>query len=148
MSSVEGPFLYDDGPAPLHTGAPRSRQGWLIGGLIAVFVLAGGMVAGLLLVKGSADEQATEVTGVFLEALDGGDTETAHGLLCERERARLLPDEVADEYLGAGRGEVTGARSDPVEGDRLQQVQVRWDDGGTSRFTVIAEDGPRICGTD
>ncbi len=143
-----GPFLYDDDPAPLHTGTPRSSQAWLIGGLIGVLLLAVGMVAGILLIKGTADEQATEVTGVFLAALADDDLETSYGLLCEDERARLAPDEVAGEYLGAGTGEVVGARSHPVEGAELQLVEVRWADGRTSRFSVISEDGARICGTD
>jgi hypothetical protein len=147
MSTTEGPFLYDEGPAPLHTGSPRAGRGWLIFGLLSVILLSVGMVGGLLLLKGSGD-QATEVTGVFLAALANDDTETAHQLLCEEERTRLQPDEVAGAYLGSTPGEVTGADADPVEGEKVQRVQVRWADGGTSAFAVISEDGPRICGTD
>ncbi|TKJ16788.1 hypothetical protein [Blastococcus sp. CCUG 61487] len=148
MTAPTGPFLYDDGPAPLHTGTPRNRQGWLIGTLVAIVLLAVGMAGALLLVKGSPGEQAGEATGVFLAALADGDTETAHELLCEDERARIAPEDVAGTYLGSGEGEVVGAESDPVEGDKVQRVDVRWADGGSSTFSVISEDGPRICGVD
>jgi hypothetical protein len=145
---TQGPFLYDEGPAPLHTGTPRSRQGWLIGGLVAIVVLAVAMVGVLLLVKGTAEEQSTEVTTVFLAALDHGDVDTAHGLLCERERTRLTPDEVAAAYDVSGSGEVLGAQDDPDAGAKVQQVRVRWADGRTSVYSVISEDGARICGVD
>ena len=51
---TNGPFLYDEGPEPIHTGAPRRRQGlllWIFGGTALVAVL---MVVLLPLVKGSA----------------------------------------------------------------------------------------------
>src|SRR3954465_13515411 len=103
-----GPFLYDEGPAPLHTGTPRRRP-WLLlaifGGTALVAVL---MVVALPLLKGSADEQARESVGVFLAALGKGGTETAHGLLCDDERARLAPDEVAGAYLAGEGGYVVG----------------------------------------
>ncbi|MGY1752460.1 hypothetical protein [Blastococcus sp. SYSU D01042] len=146
MTAPQGPFLYDDGPAPLHTGTPRAARVWLVLGMLGVLALAVLMLGGIFVFKGSGDEQATQVTGVFLAALDAGDTETTHGLLCEEERARLAPGEVASEYGGAGRGEVVEVRDHPVEGAREQLVGVRWEDGGTTQFTVIGEDGPRICG--
>jgi hypothetical protein len=148
MTAPQGPFLYDDDPAPLHTGTPRAARVWLVAGILGVVALAVVMLGGILVFKGSGDEQATQVTGVFLAAMAAGDTETTHGLLCEDERARLAPDDVAAAYGGDGRGEVVGAREDPVEGAGRQLVEVRWEDGGTSSFTVISEDGPRICGTD
>jgi hypothetical protein len=142
---MSGPFLYDDDPAPLHTGSPRGYQGWLIGGVVAVALLAGGMVGALYLVKGSPAEQATEATGVFLAALANGDTETAHQLLCEEERDRLEPEAVEDEYLRSRTSEIVGV-GDSAAGARVQQVIVRWDDGDTARLAVVNEDGPRICG--
>ncbi len=139
---TNGPFLYDDDPAPLHTGTPRRANGVLLlifGGTAAFAVL---MVVLMSVVKGSGEEQAQEVAGVFLAALRQEDTETAYGLLCEEQRARLSADEVADAYLGPGTGEPGTARED---GD-AQLVPVEWSDGTTTEFTVIAEDGPRICG--
>jgi hypothetical protein len=144
MSSTQGPFLYDDDPAPLHTGAPQRSGKWLVlifGGTVLAAVLV--VFLGVL-IRGSGSEQATEVTGVFLTALAGDDTETAHALLCAEERVRLEPDEVAGEYLG-GRDPVLGEVRQ--EGD-ARLVPVRWSDGTTSQLTVIGEDGLRICGTD
>ena len=142
---TNGPFLYDDGPAPLHTGTPRRRP-WL---LLAIFggtaVFAVLMVLALPLLQGSADEQARESVGVFLAALEKGDTETAHGLLCDEERARLAPDEVAGAYLAGDGGHVVGTQE--ADGGSEQHVRVGWDDGSASTLTVVREDGPRICGT-
>jgi hypothetical protein len=64
-----GPYLYDEGPEPLHTGTPRNRNRLLL----AVF--GGTVLLGVLLVlltpviKGTPEEQSREVAGVFLEAL-------------------------------------------------------------------------------
>src|SRR4051794_9762829 len=96
---MTGPFLYDDDPAPLHTGTPRRSGKLLVLVFGATVVAAVLMVLLLPLIKGSAEDQAREVTGVFLAALDKGDTETAYGLLCEDERARIAPGDVAAEYL-------------------------------------------------
>ena len=141
---TSGPFLYDDAPEPLHTGAPQRS------GKIVVFILGGTVVAAFLAVwasvalRGTPGEQATEVTGVFLAALAADDTETAHALLCEDERARLAPDEVDAAYVGVGSAELGEPGRD---GDR-RLVPVTWDDGTTSTFTVIGEGGLRICGID
>ncbi|TYP87471.1 hypothetical protein [Blastococcus xanthinilyticus] len=141
-----GPFLYDDDPAPLHTGAPR-RSGKLMVLILAGTVLAAVLFAVLLpVVKGSPGEQATEVTGVFFAALAAGDTETAHQLLCEDEREQVAEEEMVELFLRPGEPEVTGVTDDETAGARVQQVTVRWDDGQTDRFAVINEDGPRVCG--
>ncbi|WP_346622701.1 hypothetical protein [Blastococcus montanus] len=145
---MSGPFLYDEDPAPLHTGTPRARKGWLIGGLVGVPLVAVGMVAALYLVQGSPEEQATQVTGVFLAALAAGDSETAYQLLCEDERARLDVDGLDEEYLRPGAAEVIGVEDDATEGARIQEVTVRWEDGATAQLEVVREDGPRICGID
>ena len=139
---MSGPFLYDDDPAPLHTGTPRPANGlllWIFGGTAAFAVL---MVVLMSVVKGTGEEQAQEVAGVFLAALAEDDTETAHALLCQEERLRLSPDEVAGAYLGEGTGELGPVRRD---GD-ARLVAVQWSDGTSSELTVIGEDGPRICG--
>jgi hypothetical protein len=139
-----GPFLYDDDPAPLHTGAPQRS------GKILVFILLGTVVAAFLAVwasvalRGTPDEQASEVTGVFLAALAADDTETAHALLCEDERARLAPDEVDAAYVGVGSPEL----GEPGRDGDERLVPVTWDDGTTSTFTVIGQDGLRVCGVD
>ncbi|SDE90178.1 hypothetical protein SAMN05660485_02053 [Blastococcus fimeti] len=144
MSTTQGPFLYDEGPAPLHTGAPQRS------GKILVLILGGTVLAAVLVVllglvlRGSGSDQATEVSGVFLTALAADDTEVAHALLCEEERARLEPAEVAGAYLGEGTPELGEVGRD---GD-ARLVPVRWSDGTTSELTVIGEDGLRICGID
>jgi hypothetical protein len=144
-----GPFLYDDDPAPLHTGTPRRRP-WLLfavfGGTAVVAVL---MVLLMPLVKGSAEDQAREVTGVFLAALDKGDTETAYQLLCEDERARLAPDDVAAEYTaGEGIGRVVSVSEADMDGEPSREVEVEWPGGGQARLVVVNSDGPHICGVD
>jgi hypothetical protein len=144
---MTGPFLYDDDPAPLHTGTPRRRHGLLLALLAGTVLVAVGMVAALYLVRGSPDEQAREVVGVFLAALEQDDTETAHGLLCEAERARLQPGDVAGEYLGAAPGAIVGTEKAELDGGAVQAVQVRWDDGVESELVVLSESGPHVCGT-
>jgi hypothetical protein len=139
----DGPYLYDDGPEPLHTGAPR-RSGkilvLILGGTVLFAVL---MVVLTLLLRGTGEDQAKEVTGVFLAALAADDTETAYDLLCQEERIRLDPADLGSAYLGDGDGEVGAVREDGDE--RL--VTVTWADGTTSELTVVGEDGLRICGT-
>ena len=142
MSS--GPYLYDDDPAPLHTGTPRNRQGYLVAALVALVLLSFGMVAALYVIKGSPEEQAEEVAGVFLAALEQGDVETAHELLCEAERAQTLPEDVAATYLPGTTSRVVGTEASGSGSERL--VEVRWADGGTAAWTVVSENGPRICG--
>jgi hypothetical protein len=137
-----GPYLYDDDPEPLHTGAPRSRNGQLIAVLVATALVAVGTVVALFVVRGSPAEQSEEAVQVFLAALAADDTETAHQLLCATERGRIGEEQVAGEYLGTTPGEVTGSTDAGIE----QVVQVRWADDATSRFAVISEDGARICG--
>jgi hypothetical protein len=143
-----GPFLYDDEPAPLHTGTPRRRQGLLLAVFGGTVVLAVLMVVALPLFKGSAEDQAREAAGVFLSALNQGDTETAHQLLCDAERARLAQDEVEAAYAGEGVGEVEGAEETTVDGEPAQRVLVGWADGATTELVVVNEGGPHICGTD
>jgi len=143
-----GPFLYDDNPEPLHTGTPQ-RSGKIVVLVLGATVLVAILMAVLLpLVKGSAEDQAREVTGVFLSALNQGDTETAHQLLCDDERARLAPDEVAAAYVGDGVGEVEGAEEATVDGEPAQRVLVGWADGATTELLVVNEGGARICGSD
>ena len=148
MSAMtDGPYLYDDDPAPLHTGTPRPARALIlavIGGTVAVAV---GMAVGLPLVKGSPEEQAREVTGVFLAALAQDDVETAHGLLCAEERVRLTPHAVPAEYAPGGTGRIAGAIADEEGGEPVQRVEVAWSDGSTSTLTVVSEQGARVCGT-
>jgi hypothetical protein len=141
---TSGPYLYDDDPAPLHTGTPRRRQGLLLALLAGTVLVAVGMVAALFLVKGSPEEQAQEAAGVFLAALAQGDVDTAHQLLCQAERAELPPEDVVATYLAETPGRVVGAEA--ADEGQLR-VQVRWADDTTSEWTVIGEDGPRVCGT-
>jgi hypothetical protein len=143
MTTSQGPFLYDDGPEPLHTGAPQRSGKWLVlifGGTALFAVL---MVVVSLLVRGSGADQAREVAGVFVAALSQEDTETAYLLLCQEERNRLAPEDLAGAYLGQGEAEI----GTPVEDGDARLVPVEWSDGGTSVLTVVGEDGVRICGT-
>ena len=147
---MTGPYLYDEDPEPLHTGTPRNRNRLLLGilgGTVAVAVVA---VFALPLVKGSGEDQAREVVGVFLAALEAGDTETAGQLLCESERDRGEDEETAAAYTQPGTGEVRDVTAAEVDGTGVQQVLVRWDDGATSTettVTVVLEDGPKVCGS-
>ena len=144
---TNGPFLYDEGPEPLHTSPGRSRQGlllWVFGGTVLVAVL---MVVLLPALKGSPGEQSREVVGVFLAALDKGDVETAYQLLCEDERTDVAPADVAGRYLdGDGGGTVVGVSDDEVDGEPVQRVRGEWAGGATSEFTVVNADGPHVCG--
>ena len=142
---TNGPFLYDDGPEQLHTGTPR-RSGKILVLVFAATVVVAVLMAVLLpLVKGSPEEQAREVTTVFLAALDKGDTETAYGLLCEDERARLGPEDAGAEYLaGDGIGRVVSVEE--ADGEPSREVDVEWPGGERARFVVVNSDGPHICG--
>jgi hypothetical protein len=139
---TNGPFLYDDEPEPLHTGTPRSRNGQMVAVLVATALLAVLTVAALFVFRGSAAEQSEEAVGVFLAALEAGDTETAHQLLCTDERAGIEADELVGGYTGSLPGEVVGS----TDAGEVQQVEVRWADGGTSEYSVISEGGARLCG--
>ncbi|MGY1605160.1 Rv0361 family membrane protein [Geodermatophilus sp. SYSU D00815] len=146
-----GPYLYDEGPEPLHTGTARNRRGLLVGILAATVLVAVAAALALPLVKGSASEQAREVAGVFVAALQQDDVETAYGLLCAGERARVAPEALADEYLLPGTGEVVEASDDEVAGEPAQRVEVAWTEGGataaTTFLTVVNEGGAKVCGT-
>jgi hypothetical protein len=143
---TSGPFLYDDDPAPLHTGTPQRRP-WLLMAIFGSTIVVGVLMVLLMpLVKGSPEEQVREVAGVFVAALEKNDLETAYGLLCEDERVRVPAADLADEYGFAGSGTLGSAEEIEVDGAPRYLVQVRWSDGGSSELTVVNEDGPSICG--
>jgi hypothetical protein len=144
---TQGPYLYDDDPAPLHTGTPRSARGLILAILGGTVLVAVAMALGLPLVKGSPEEQAREVTGVFLDALAADDVETAYGLLCDVERARLAPGAVPGVYATGGDGDVVDTTEGEQDGEPVQRVDVQWTDGSTTTLTVVSEDGARVCGT-
>jgi hypothetical protein len=144
---MSGPYLYDEGPEPLHTGTPKNRNGLILGVFGGTAVLAVAMVFALPLVKGGGDEQAREVTGVFLAALEAGDTETAGDLLCEAERDAGDVTDVLPTYEHPGTGEVVGVAEGRLGDQDSREVRVRWDDGEEATLTVVLEQGPRICGT-
>jgi hypothetical protein len=141
-----GPYLYDEGPEPLHTGEGRRRGRLLVVILVGTVLAAVAAAVALPLVKGTAGEQSTQAAQVFFAALQQGDTETAYGLLCTDERARLKPDEVAAEYLQPGTPTIEKA----TDAGTTERVTVRWTEGGavTRTFlTVVNEDGAHVCGT-
>jgi hypothetical protein len=142
---MTGPDLYDDGPEQLHTSAPRRRTGLLVVLLGGTVLLALVAVVLLLVVRGSPTEQAEESVGVFLAALDQGDGETAHALLCEDVRAEFEPGRVPAEYEQSVPGEVVGSTERDVDGAPVVEVEVRWADGGTSEIVVVNEGGPHVC---
>ncbi len=145
-----GPFLYDDDPAPLHTGEPRQRKGLLLALFGSTALIAVLMVGGILFFKGSGEEQSREVATVFTAALSQGDVETAYELICDDERARLLPDELADAYLRDGTPTVVGAQDAEYEDGPAQRVTVRWGEGAgaaTTQLVLVPEGGTKVCGT-
>jgi hypothetical protein len=147
---TEGPFLYDEGPAPLHTGTPRSRKGLLTGILVGTVGVAIAAVVALPLITGSAADQSKQVAGVFVAALSQGDTETAYDLLCDDERARLQPGDVAATYLRPGTGAVVHATGTHLGDLPAERVEVRWTDGASvssTYLTMINQSGARVCGT-
>jgi hypothetical protein len=147
---TQGPFLYDDAPEPLHTGAGSNRNGTLIALLGATVLVAVLMVGGMVWFKGTGSDQAEEVASVFTQALAAGDLETAYGLICDDERGRIVPDELAGAYLQPGTPAVTGSRGDEVDGEPVQYVEITWDDAGTtstSELVVVPEGGTKVCGT-
>lgn len=142
-----GPFLYDEGPEPLHTGTPRRRP-WLIVGIVGgPLVAAVAAAVALPLITGSASDQARDSATVFLAALHQHDTETAYGMLCDAERARLTPDKVAGAYAGPGAGSIVSVSDERSDGKQVERVTVRWGDGSQTRLTVVNESGAHICGT-
>jgi hypothetical protein len=146
MSADQGPYLYDDDPAPLHTGTPRAARGLILGVLGGTVLVAIAMAFGLPLVKGSGEEQSREVAGVFLAALAEDDLATAHPLLCAAERTAVPPEAVTEVYGGGQDGEVVGVTEDELDGESVQLVEVRWADGSGSTLTVVNENGARVCG--
>jgi hypothetical protein len=143
---MTGPFLYDDEPAPLHTGTPRRRTGLLVALLLGTVLVAAGMGVALFTVRGTPAEQSEEAVGVFLAALAEGDDETASGLLCADLRAQTAAGKVPAEYRLPLPARVVGSREAEVDGAPVYEVEVRWADGTATAFTVINEDGPHLCG--
>jgi len=142
-----GPYLYDDGPAPLHTGTPRSRNGLIIGLLVGTVVAALAMVGAMILVSGTSSDQAENTASVFAQAVTADDSETAYGLLCDDERARLSPAQTMTTYAHAGTPKVTGSREAGSDARRL--VSVRWSGAGggaTTHLVVVPEGGGKVCG--
>lgn len=146
MTAPEGPFLYDDEPERLHTAAPRNRNGLLLAIMLATVLVGVGMVLLLPVVKGTPEEQSTAVVSAFYAALGDGDLDSAAQFLCVAERSRLADADPTPEYLLGRDPEVTGATDGKVDGDAVQQVTVRWADGGTATVTVVNEDGAHVCG--
>ena len=146
MTAPEGPCLYDDEPEALHTTPPRHRNRLLLGIMLATVLLGVAMVQLMPLVKGTPEERSTAAVTVFYASLADGDLATATQMLCSAERNRLGDEDPAEEYARAGTPEITGSTEDEVDGDTVRRVTVRWDDGSTATVTVVAEDGPRVCG--
>jgi hypothetical protein len=147
MTAPQGPYLYDHAPEPLHTAAPHRRNWTILVILGATVLLAVASVLALPLVTGSPAKQSRQAAGVFLAAMDQGDTETTYGMLCDAERARLTPDQVAPAYRHAGHGSVVSAADATIAGKPVERVTVRWSDGQTTQLTVVNESGPHVCGT-
>ncbi|MGY1770729.1 Rv0361 family membrane protein [Blastococcus sp. SYSU D00813] len=145
-TASEGPFLYDEGPEDLHTGTPRNRNGLLLAIMLGTVVLGVVMVLLIPVVKGTAEEQSTGAVNAFYAALADGDLDSAGQLLCQAERQRLADTDPAEEYVRGTGPEVTGTAEGEVDGDTVQRVTVRWDDGATATLTVVNEDGPHVCG--
>ncbi len=148
MSAPEGPFLYDDGPSSPHTAQPRNRNGLLLGIMLATILVGVAMVLLMPLVKGSPEERANSAVTVFYASLADGDLYTATQMLCSAERNRLGDTDPGEDYALGSDPEITGTTEAERDGDTVRLVTVRWDDGSTATVTVVAEDGPRVCGID
>jgi hypothetical protein len=119
----------------------------IFAGTAAVAIAA---VIALPLLTGSAATQSKQSAGVFLAALGKGDTETAYDLLCDDERARLQPGDVAAAYLRPGTGTVVGASGAELGSRPAERVEIRWTDAGAvsrSYLIMVNESGARVCGT-
>ena len=148
--TTQGPFLYDDDPAPLHTGEPRTRNGLIIGLLGGTVVFSVAMVVLMTLWSGNGADQSREVATVFTASLSQGDLSTSYALVCDDVRAQVPPDQLAAAYLQSGTPQVTGSESTEYEGAPAELVTVRWDDAGsitTTELTVVPEGGTKVCGT-
>jgi hypothetical protein len=146
MTAPEGPFLYDEEPPSPHTGAPRNRNRLLLGIMLGTVLVGVAMVLLLPVVRGTPGEQSTAAVTVFYASLADGDLDTATQMLCSAERERLGDTDPAGDYALGSDPEVTGTTGADEDGERVQHVSVRWDDGRTATLTVVAEDGPRVCG--
>jgi hypothetical protein len=145
-----GPFLYDDGPAPLHTAEPRQRNGLVLGLLGGTALFSVTMVVLMNVWSGDGADQSREVATVFTAALSQGDLTTSYALICDDVRAAVPPDQLAAEYLQPGTPQVTGTQSSEYEGAPAELVTVRWDDAGTvttTELTLVPEGGTKVCGT-
>jgi hypothetical protein len=143
---MSGPYLYDDDPAPLHTGAPRNRNWSIVVVLVLTVLLAIGTVVGMYVFRGSPADEAEEVAGVFVAALAADDVETASGLLCEEQRRGVTGDDAVEPYRHEGTGTLGEAREVEVDGDPAVVVPVRYSDGTSTELVLIPEGGPRVCG--
>jgi hypothetical protein len=143
---TNGPYLYDDDPTPLHTGAPRGRN-WSIVVVLALTVLAAvGTVVGMYVFRGSPADESEERARVFVAALGADDLETASALLCQEQRDGRSADEALEPYRAAAGGTVGEARAGEVDGGPAQLVPVRSADGTTTHLVLVPEGGPRVCG--
>lgn len=146
---TQGPFLYDDSPLELHTGAPRQRHGLIIALLLGTVLVAVAMVGATVLVRGSSSDQAEQAASVFSRALAAGDPGTAYDLLCDDLRAQTTADQLPATYQRAGTPAVAGSTGTGAD-DGSQVVTVRWTDGTTVAdigLIVVAEGGGKVCGT-
>ena len=142
----EGPYLYDDDPESLHTGAGRNRNWTIIVLLGLTVLLAVGTVVGMYVFRGSPEDEAEQVAGVFVAALAAGDDETASGLLCEK--LSLDPDAAVaalEPYRASAGGTLGRAREEQTDDGLVMVVPVRAD-GGNAELVLVPEGGPRVCG--
>ena len=137
---MSGPYLYDDDPAPLHTGTPRNRNWSIVILLVLTVLLAIGTVVGMYVFRGSPADEAEERAGVFVAALAADDVETASGLLCEEQRAGRSLEEALEPYREVA-GTVGDAREQEVDGEPVLLVPV-----GGRELVLIPEGGPKVCG--
>ena len=144
--STNGPYLYDDNPEPLHTGTGRNRNWTIIVLLGLTVLLAVGMFGGMYVFRGTPEDEAKQVAGVFVAALAAGDDETASGLLCED--LSPTPD-AAVEALGPYRataGGTVGAPQEQQTDDGLVMIVPVRSDAGATELVLVPEGGPKVCG--
>ena len=144
--TTNGPYLYDDNPEPLHTGTGRNRNWTIILLLGLTVLLAVGTIVGMYVFRGSPEDEAKQVAGVFVAALAAGDDETASGLLCEELSPTPEAGVEALEPYRATAGGTVGVPQEEQTGDGLIMVVPVRSDAGETELVLVPEGGPRVCG--
>jgi hypothetical protein len=147
------------GVTPPFTAPPadRNRRGlWIglgVGALVLVLCCAGTLAGFGLLVVGTTrqvQQQATQVVGDYLDALQTGDYETAYAYLCSEAQGNVTAREFATLQEARPRPTAYRLLQPEIGNTIIVPADVRYDDGTSarSRFELEQESGGqelRIC---